>query len=124
MSDPTDRQAAPPPAAAIPAPPKPPVDSPGWPRQATDTIVDVVAKVRDKTTGPITKIARYVVYGTFALLAGVVALVLVAILAVRVLNNYVTGHNVWIAHLIVSVPFLGAAVLCFGKALAKPKPAR
>jgi hypothetical protein len=79
-----------------------------WPAQATDSIVKVVGTVQQKVTGPVTTIARGIVFGTFALVLGAAAFALVIILAVRVLNNYlpdaVFGENhVWAAYMIVGV---------------------
>ncbi len=89
-----------------------------WPTQATDAVVDLVQKVHDKTTAPIQKIGRAIVYGTFAAIVGVTALVLLAVLAVRLLNNYVVDHHVWAAHLIAGVVFLLGAALLWTKAVA------
>jgi len=79
-----------------------------WPAQATDSIVKVVGTVQQKVTGPVTTIARGIVFGTFALVLGAASFALVIILAVRVLNNYlpdaVFGENhVWAAYMIVGV---------------------
>ena len=54
------------------APPPAPRSGPGgvipaeWPAQAADTIVDTIAKVRDKTTKPAIVAARAIVYGLIA----------------------------------------------------------
>src|SRR5256885_15881374 len=48
-----------------------------WPAQATESIVKVVGTASDKVTGPITTAARAIVYGLFAGILGVAALVLV-----------------------------------------------
>lgn len=88
-----------------------------WPAQAADTIERVVGTVRDKTTGPAITAARWVVYGTFALVVGSVVGVMVAIAAVRALDSYlpdawVGEHHTWAAHLVV-----GAVFTLFGMAL-------
>lgn len=92
-----------------------------WPAQATDAIVDLVDKVAQKTTDPIQKVARAVVYGTFAAIVGIAAGVMSAILAVRLLNNYVVNHHVWAAEVIVGALFLAAAAFLWSKTTA---PAR
>ncbi|MEO7427847.1 MAG: hypothetical protein ABIY48_00540, partial [Acidimicrobiales bacterium] len=61
------------------ASPSAPSGSGDWPAQAADTIERVVGSVRDKTTGPAITLARWVVYGTFALVVGSVLAVLLAI---------------------------------------------
>lgn len=88
-----------------------------WPAQAADTIERVVGSVRDKTTGPAITAARWVVYGTFALVVGTVVGVLIAIAAVRALDAYlpdavVGEQHTWAAHLLVGVTFslLGMAL--------------
>lgn len=71
-----------------------------------------MGSVRDKTTGPAITVARWIVYGTFALLVGGIVGVLVAIAAVRALDSYLpdawfgTDHT-WVAHLLVGASFTG-----------------
>ncbi len=91
-----------------------------WPTQAADTIVEVVQTVADKTTGPIQKIGRAIIYGTFAAIVGVTATVLFAVVSVRLLNNYIFDHNVWAAQLVVGALFLAGAALLWTKAVADP----
>ena len=79
-----------------------------WPAQATDSIVKVVGTVQEKVTGPVTTVARGIVFGTFAAILGGVAFVLVIILAIRVVNNYLPDavfgeDHVWAAYFIVGV---------------------
>lgn len=81
-----------------------------WPAQAADTIERVVGSVRDKTTGPAITAARWVVYGTFALVVGTGVAVLVAIAAVRFLDVYLPNawfgeRHTWVAHLVVGTVF-------------------
>lgn len=100
---------------------------PDWPAQAADTIERVVGSVRDKTTGPAIAVARWVVYGTFALVVGAVVGVLLAIAAVRALDAYlpdavVGEQHTWAAHLIVGVVFSLAGMLAWSKRSA-PAPA-
>jgi len=86
---------------------------PDWAKQTTDTIERVVGTVRAKTTGPLIKVARVVVYGTLAAIVGIAALVLLAIVLVRVLNLLPGG--VWVAHLITGAVFLLAGLLLWRK---------
>jgi hypothetical protein len=92
-------------------------DTSDWPAQAADTIERVVGSVRDKTTGPAITAARWVVYGTFALVVGTVVAILLAIAAVRMLDVYlpdawVGEDHTWVAHLVVGGLFtLAGAVL-------------
>jgi hypothetical protein len=96
-----------------------------WPAQAADTIERVVGSVRDKTTGPAITIARGVVYGTFALVVGTVVAVLVAIAAVRALDNYLPDsvfgeEHTWAAHLLVGLVFTLLGMLLWSRRSAAP----
>ena len=102
-------------------PPRPGED---WPAQAADTIVRVVGQVRDKTTGPAITVARALVYGLLAGILAIVALVLLAIVSVRMLDVYLpetlTGDdNTWAAHLIVGLIFSGAGLVLWS--LRRPR---
>jgi hypothetical protein len=96
--------------AGAPDPTGPAASGSDWPAQAADTIERVVGTVRDKTTGPAISVARWLVYGTFALFVGLAVLVLTAIAAVRLIDVYlpdawVGEDHSWVAHLIVGVVF-------------------
>jgi hypothetical protein len=88
-----------------------------WPAQAAETIERVVGSVRDKTTGPAITVARWVVYGTFALIVGTAVAILLAIAAIRGIDvalpdAWVGEDHTWVAHLIVGAIFtLVGAVL-------------
>jgi hypothetical protein len=88
-----------------------PDTSSDWAAQAADTIERVVGNVRDRTTGPALTAARGVVYGTFAALVGLAALVLATIAAVRLVDSYLPEavfgeENTWAAHLIIGLVFV------------------
>jgi hypothetical protein len=89
-----------------------------WPDQATDLIVSTVGTIRDKTVGPAMTAARGVVYGFFALLVGLCALVLSTILLIRIVTVY-TGR-VWIAQIGLGVIFGIVALALWGKARKVP----
>lgn len=98
-----------------------------WPAQAADTIERVVGSVRDKTTGPAITVARWVVYGTFALVVGTVVGIFLAIAAVRALdvylpNAWVGEEHTWAAHLVVGVTFSLVGMLAWSRRSA-PTPA-
>jgi hypothetical protein len=67
-----------------------------WPTQAADTIVRFVDQIRGKTTGKAISATRWIVYGLMAGFLGLVALVMVLILAVRIPSNYIPGDVYWI----------------------------
>jgi hypothetical protein len=96
-----------------------------WPAQAADTIERVVGSVRDKTTGPAITAARWVVYGTFALVVGTGVGVLVAIAAVRLLDVYLPNavfgeQHTWVAHLLVGAVFSLFGMLLWSRRTAPP----
>ena len=90
-----------------------------WPAQATDLIVRVVGQVRDKTTGPALTVARGLVYGSLAALLGGSIAVLVAIAAVRGLDEAIEGivdsRETWAAHAIVGLVFTLAGLWLWSK---------
>ena len=89
------------------------VDTTDWPAQAATTIERVVQGVRDKTTGPAISAARWLVAGLFALVAGTMIAVLLAVALVRALDAYLPAsvfgdHHVWAADALLGIPpFLG-----------------
>lgn len=91
-----------------------------WPKQAADTVVDTIAKVRDKTTKPAIVASRALVYGIIVAVVGSVALVLLLVGLIRVLNNYVPGQ-IWTIYLGLSVLFTLTGVIFIRKA-NKPAP--
>jgi hypothetical protein len=91
-----------------------------WPAQMADSIERVVGSVRDKTTGPALTIARAVVYGTFAGVVAVAAIVLFVIAAVRLLDVYlpdaVFGEtHTWAAHMLLGLLFTIAGIVLWLK---------
>ena len=99
-------------------------DEADWTVQTADTIDRVVTTIRTKTSEPLVGLARWVVFGLLAALVGTMAMVLVAIGAVRALVAYLPfGDNrVWAAHLIVGGIFALAGLLLFR--MARPRDAR
>ena len=81
-------------------------------------IESVVTTVRDKTTVPVEKAARAVVYGLVGLVVGVVALVLLVVAIFR-LHVYIPGHRegrrVWIADVGVGAIFVLIGGFCWSR---------
>jgi hypothetical protein len=104
-----------------PTAPQPPKAGPDWTTQAADRIESVVTSVRDKTTVPVQKAARAVVFGLIGLVIGALALVLL-IVAIFRLHVYIPGHRegrkVWIADVGVGAIF----VLIGGFSWSRRKP--
>lgn len=97
-----------------------PAVEPDWPSKLTETIVEQVDAIRDKTTGPVLKGARYAVFAAMGISLGTVALIILLVGAVRALNNYLPG-DVWAAYVVLGAPLflLGLALYVF-KATKKP----
>lgn len=85
-----------------------------WISHAVGTIESVVTTVRDRTTKPIISVARVLVYGLLAAIVGVAALILLAIIIVRLLTQ-IPGHHAWLAHAITGAIFLGAGFVLMSK---------
>lgn len=91
--------------------PSPTAADPGshdWPVQAADTIVDVVGKARQKSTGPALTAVRGVVYGLIVVVAGTMAAILLVVAMTRLANNWL---DVWLTYLILAALFLIAGWL-------------
>lgn len=84
-----------------------------WTDQVTDLLVSTVDALRDKTTGPILKVARGIVYGVVALLVGMLALGLVTIALVRLLS-LLPGPQ-WVVYVVAGVIFCLVGVFAWSK---------
>lgn len=92
-----------------------------WPAQAADTIVDTIAKVRDKTTKPALTIARGLVYGLLAAIGAVVGIVLLLVFVGRVYNNY-SPIGAWLFYAVISTILLVGGVVLLRMATKIPAP--
>lgn len=83
-----------------------------WTVQAADAIERVVGGIRDKTSVPLTTVARALVYGVLVAVMGIAVVVFVAIVAVRFADSYIPG-GVWAPYLILGgiLSFAGALLL-------------
>jgi hypothetical protein len=75
-----------------------------WSVKAADAVDQVVGLVRDKAVKPATTVARVLVYGLLASIAGITAAVLVAVAVVRGLDVAIPG-DVWSAHAVTGGTF-------------------
>jgi hypothetical protein len=114
-------------AKTTPAAPAPAADSgQDWPARATETIVEQIQRIRDKTTGPALTAAHWAVYAAFAISLGTVALVIFVIGAVRLLDVYLPDAvfgdtHMWAAHTIMGSLLLLAGLILYR---VKVSPAR
>jgi hypothetical protein len=90
-----------------------------WAAETTDAIDRFVGAVRGKTTGPLERAARILVYGVLAAIVGTVALVLVLITVVRVVDVVLPGE-VWSAYLLLGGIFTGAGLFMWRKRDVRP----
>lgn len=94
-----------------------------WTVEVTNRIESVVGTVRDKTTVPVTKIARTVVFGVVVGTLATVALFLVVLAGVRVLDVYLPFHplarRVWVVDTAAAAIFLGSGAFLWRKRRAK-----
>jgi hypothetical protein len=90
-----------------------------WTYEVTDRVESIVGTVREKTTVPITKIARAVVFGLLAATLGVAALILLVVVLLRVIDVYLPfdpyGRRVWVAYAALGAIFVVAGAFCWTK---------
>jgi uncharacterized protein YacL len=87
-----------------------PLSDPNWASDFTDTIVDTIDKVRDRTTKPIVMAARGVVFGLLTAFLGMMAIALLLIAISRGLINLLEwpldhDTSVWVSHLVLGSIF-------------------
>lgn len=94
--------------------------SPEWPKQAADLIDRVAQTIRSKVTDRAVKATNVVVFGLLAAFAGLVALVLTLIIAMRTSQAYLIWNpgtpGMWIIGIIALV---GVLVLLVGLVRSK-----
>jgi len=95
-------------------------ESGDWSAQAADTIESVVGTIRDKTTVPLTTVARALVYGIVAGVMGVAALLLLVIALVRLLDVYIPGQ-IWTVYAVVGGLFTVGGLFAWSKRTPKRK---
>ncbi len=83
-----------------------PIGNPNFAKDAADTVERLVGSVRDKTTKPLITAARGVVFGLLAAFAGLVALVLLIVVATRLLQMlwalpFDQDSSVWLSYMTV-----------------------
>lgn len=90
-----------------------PSDETDWADQVTNLVVDVVDKVRDRTTGPILEYSRALVHLIVSLIVTLPVILLLMVGVVRLLA-WAVGE-VWIAYGIIGVVFVAVGALLWSK---------
>lgn len=88
-----------------------------WAAQTADSIDKIIGSIRSKTTTPLERLTRVVVYGVLCVILGFVAFVLLAIASVRALDEAIPGE-VWPAHLIIGGIFIAGGLFMWWKRTA------
>ncbi len=99
-------------SGAAPAPPR------DWAAQTADTFDELLGPVRSKTTVPLERLTRVLVYGIIAAILAVVVVVLAIIALVRALDELIPGP-VWSVYLL-----LGGIFIALGLFLWRKRPSR
>jgi hypothetical protein len=94
--------------------PKPSVPNRDWAADTADSIDKLVDKVRSKTTTPLERFTRVIVYGSLCAILGLVALVMLIIALVRALDEAIPGE-VWPAHLILGGIFIAVGLFMWSR---------
>jgi hypothetical protein len=90
-----------------------PFTDPNWAADIADTIERVVSTVRDRTTKPLVTASRAIVFGLLAAILGVVAVILLIVVATRATQALL---DIWFRHE-VSVYlsyFIVGGIICLG----------
>ena len=101
-----------------------PLSNPNWASDFTDTIVDTIDKVRDRTTKPIVMAARGVVFGLLTAFLGMMAIALLLIAISRGLINLLEwpldhDTSVWVSHLVLGAVFCSIGTILMIKRQSK-----
>jgi hypothetical protein len=96
-----------------------------WAVEATDRFETLVNAVRDRTTLPIIKIARLVVYGLVAGVVAIVGVILAVDAFIQIVDAYLPvdpyGRRVWIGYAALGAIFLLVGAFCWSKGNPKPQ---
>lgn len=93
-------------------------DGRDWAVEIVDSLENIIAVVRGKTTAPALKIVRIAVYALMAAGLGIATLLLLTIGAVRALDSYLPGE-VWAAYLVLGTIFVLVGFALWRKRKAK-----
>jgi hypothetical protein len=102
--------------------PSPERDTPtqDWAGEAARTIGRVVDGVVDKTTRPIQRVVRILIFGLVAAALGAVFVALVVIGLLRLLDSDAFSHRVWAADAVLGGIISLGGVLLLRRAMSRP----
>lgn len=93
-----------------------PLTDPNWAADLADTVERVVGNVRERATKPMVLLTRGLVYGLLAAFLGIMAVVLVLIVATRGIQSLLELAVEWPRAVYISYLLVGG-ILCLGGAL-------
>ncbi len=101
-----------------PVMPANPLTDPNWATETTETVVRLVGTVRDKTTTPVIRAARGLVFGVVAAFIGTFAAVVLLIALIRALQALLDlgmshAQAVYASYFIIGGIFCAAGLLLF-----------
>lgn len=94
-----------------------------WADEVMGRIDGVVDTIHDKAITPIMTVVRAMVFGIVIALMVTAAVILLSMALVRILNNYVTGHTIWITYAILCVVFFVIGLVLWSQRKVKAKGA-
>jgi hypothetical protein len=97
-----------------------PFTDPNWAADIADSIERVVGTVRDRTTKPLVRASRALVFGLLAAVLGVIAVILLVIIATRAVQALL---DIWLRHemsVYLSYLIVGG-IICLGGAFVLSK---
>ena len=98
-----------------------------WADELSERVIGGVDWLSSRTTVPVVKVLRALVYGVVVLVALLTAVLLIAIGVVRIWDAYVPvhplGRRVWLGYVVLGGPlFLGGSFLLARRTAARGKP--
>lgn len=111
---------------AKPGTPHPGPQVAGWADQLSGRVIEGVGWLKARTTVPVVKVLRAIIYGLVVLVAAVTALVLALLGVVRMWDAYVPVHpldrRVWLGYVVLgSLLFLAGGALLARRTASKGK---
>jgi len=85
-----------------------------WTADLLDRLDHVINVVRSNTTDRLVRIARLLVFGLIAAIAGLMALILLIVGAIRLLD-VLLPREVWLPDVLLGAIFLGAGLFLWSK---------